>query len=249
MKHSTACSLLVAHCCVLAVACASLPPEIAAAKRELANGSYAQAEASAEKAMVQHPDHPVLWRVRIQAVHGQGQARRAVDLYRQWHGARGAHDRKVLERLALTTLWQGLRVPSTQVRTRTIQAVERQEVEQLADDVDRRMTDDSDPVAAAASVALLRSRPGAPRIVSQLLASESAQARAIAVEGIGRKIGKRARDDLLFALGDSAPRVWLRPVSVVGSCSIPGRMRFGSNCVPPWIRPLGCGSQSIRIAR
>ena len=34
--------------------------------------------------------------------------------------------RKLLERLALTTMWQGLRVPSAKIRVDTILAIERQ---------------------------------------------------------------------------------------------------------------------------
>ncbi|MEM9489225.1 MAG: HEAT repeat domain-containing protein, partial [Myxococcota bacterium] len=130
-----------------------------------------------------------------------------MQLYNQRHRATGRHDHTLLERLALTTLWQGLRVPSGAVVARTIQAIERREVEPLARDVADRITADDDRVAAAASVALLRSDFNAPRVATQLLRSEVAAARAIAVEGIGRKVKAAARADLAPALGDAAAEV------------------------------------------
>ena len=202
-------------------ACASVPPEVKNARTLLARGDYQDAERAAMEAQRKYPDHPELWRVRIESAHRQGQARRATELYRTWHSKRGAHDSKLLARLALTTLWQGLRVPSTQIRVDTILAIERLEVEKLANDVDALMTSDSDIVAAAAATALLRGRPGAPRIATQILVSEDPQARAIAVAGIGRKIGERARVDLRFSLRDGDPRVRIAGIEAIAPMGHP----------------------------
>lgn len=198
-----------------------LPPEIARAKSLLASGSYDDAGSAARSAQDTHPDHPELWRVRIEAAHRRGDARSATRLYMTWYQKRQKHDRKVLAKLALITLWQGLRVPSARVRVATILAVERREVEKLADDVDALMTNDSDVVAAASATALLRGRPGAPRIATQLLVSEDPAARAIAVAGIGRKIGKRARSDLLYALRDGDPRVRIAGIGALAPIGDP----------------------------
>lgn len=199
----------------------NLPPDVAEARRAFERGDYPAAAAAAERARATYPDHPERWRVHIEAVHRQGDASRATELYREWYQRRQVHDHKVLARLALTTLWQGLRVPSAQVRVATILAVERQEVEKLADEVDALMTSDSDIVAAAAATALLRGRPGAPRIATQVLVSEDPAARAIAVAGIGRKIGKRARVDLTFSLRDGDPRVRIAGIGALAPMGDP----------------------------
>ena len=170
----------------LACACGGLPPEVKRARDLLERGWYRDAERAADRALDGYPGHPVLWRVKIQAAMGQRDAQRAVALYKEWHTTRqpgpDSHDRVVLRRMALSTLWQGLRVPSGRVQARTIQAIERLEIEKLARDVADRITDDDDVVAAAAAVALLRSDFNAPRVATQLLSSEVAEARAIVIE-------------------------------------------------------------------
>ena len=187
--------------------CGRPPPPVRHAQGLLRQADYAGAEAAADRAFGQHPDHPALWRVKIQAAFGRGEAGRALGLYQDWQRRRGGHDPALLGRLAMTTLWQGLRVPSAQVRARTIQVIERLELEPLARDVAERLADDSDLVAGAAAVALLRSHPGAPRVATQILQSDDAAARALVVEGIGRKIGAAARAELMPALDDPHPAV------------------------------------------
>lgn len=183
------------------------PPEIQQAGDLLARGAYADAATAADRALVAHPDHPEPWRIKIQAAIGQRDATRAVAIYDTWYQKRGQHDRTVVGRMALTTLWQGLRVPSGTIRSRAIQAVERLEIEKLARDVTRLMGDDDDRVAAAAAVAVLRSNINAPDVATQLLRSDIAEARAVVIEGLGRKIKQLARDDLVRALGDPSPVV------------------------------------------
>lgn len=192
--------------CVV-LGCGGLPPDVERVQRLFERGAYEDAMSAADDSLARHPRHAVLWRVKVQSAFGLRQAARAVAAYEAWYTHRGGHDRKLLERIALTTFWQGLRVPSASVQVRTIQAVERLEIEKLAQDVHALMDNDSDRVAAAASVALLRSRPGAPQIAGQLLSSEDPEARAIAVDGIARKLGRRARGNLAFSLRDSEPMV------------------------------------------
>lgn len=197
--------------------CGGAPPEARSAQRLIQRGEFRDAELRADEGLKRHPDHPALWRAKIQAIMGQLEVERAVATYRTWHGRRQGHDGQVLRRMALTTLWQGLRVPSGLVQARAIQAIERLEIEALAADVAKRLEDDDDVVAAAASVALLRSRPGAAQIATELLGSEDPHARAIAVEGIGRKIKARARADLLPALGDRDALVRRAAVSAIAA--------------------------------
>lgn len=210
-------TLLAATLLALLAGCGRPPPAVRHAQSLLRQGQYAGAEAEADQALRQHPGHAGLWRVKIQAAFGRGEASRAVGLYEDWQRRRGSHDPGLLRRLAMTTLWQGLRVPSAQVRARAIQVIERGELEPLARDVAENLTHDSDLVAGAAAVALLRSHPNAPRVATQILQSDDAAARALVVEGIGRKIGAAARAELLPALSDPQPAVRRAAVQALGA--------------------------------
>jgi HEAT repeat protein len=109
--------------------------------------------------------------------------------------------------MAKTTLWQGLRAQATAIQTASIQAIERLELEELAPDVADLVADDDDRVAAAAASALLTAHPQAPEVLVDLLRSGDPEARAMAVDGIGRKAREHARADLVPMLADPDPRV------------------------------------------
>ncbi|HEU5061445.1 MAG TPA: HEAT repeat domain-containing protein, partial [Kofleriaceae bacterium] len=147
---------------------------------------------------------------------GAGDARRAVELYESWRAERGEDDPAALRLLARTTLWQALRAQASAIQTAAIQAVERLEIEELAPDVAELVAADDDRVAAAAAAALLTAHPQAPRVIVDLLKSEDAEARALAVDGIGRKAGEHARADLVPMLDDPDPRVRREAVGAVG---------------------------------
>jgi hypothetical protein len=208
---------LIAFIPLFLVACGSMPPGAKKAQRLLKAGDFAGAEKVADDELARFPKHPTLWRIKIQAGMLAGDAAGAVDDYGRWLDIRGAHDRDILATMAKTTLWQGLRVPSAAVKTEAIQTIERLEVEALAQDVSDRIADEDDAVAAAAAVALLRAHPQAPHIATELLSSDDPRARAIAVEGIGRKIKATAREDLLPMLGDSDPVVRRAAAFAVGA--------------------------------
>src|SRR5690606_25315423 len=118
------------------------------ARRQLGRRDYVAAEDAADRGLARHPAHAELRRAKIRAAMGQLEVERAVALYRGWYGADGAHDRPALRHMALTTLWQALRVPSALVRVHAIQAIERLELEPLARDVAARIEDDDDAVVA-----------------------------------------------------------------------------------------------------
>src|SRR5688500_13987459 len=105
---------------------------------------------------------------------GSGDARRAVELYGSWRDKRGDDDPDALRMLATTTLWQGLRASSPAIKTQSIQAIERLEIEALSSDVAELVTSEDDLVAAAAASALLRVHPSAPQVLTDLLKSEHA---------------------------------------------------------------------------
>jgi HEAT repeat protein len=153
----------------------------------------------------------------MRAALGAGDARKAVELYGSWRQKRGGDDDPAaLRMLATTTLWQGLRASSPAIRTQSIQAVERQKIESLASEVAELVTADDDLVAAAAASALLTAHPSAPQVLTDLLKSEDAAARALAVDGIGRGAGEYARDDLVAMLRDPDPGVRRAAIGAVG---------------------------------
>ncbi len=173
----------------------------------LDRGDYRGAADAADQELGKTPGDAQLTRIRIRAALGLGDARDAVARYRGWRAGRDDEDLAALRTMALTTLWQGLTSPSAQVQVQAIRAIERLEIEDFARDVGDRMGDDDDVVAAAAAIAVLRAFPQAPDVATEMLKSDDPQARAIAVEGIGRKVGKHAAEDLRFAAVDQDPRV------------------------------------------
>jgi len=212
--HKTSALILAA---ALVAACGGPPPGARRAQRLLAAGDYGEAERVADAELARFPRQPLLWRVKIQAALGRHDATRAVALYGEWKQLRGAHDTRALRAMAMTTLWQGLQTPSVKLKIAAIQTAERLDLSPLAEPVAEKMGDDDPAVVAAAAVALLRSHPDAPFVATDALASHSPRARAIAVEGIARKIGKHARADLIPLLKDSEARVRRATIAAVAA--------------------------------
>ncbi len=212
MKHFiTACSAL------LLLSCGGPPDSARVAQRHLARGDYQAASAAADKSLRTHPKDPTSWRVKIRASMAQGELARAAGHYQEWKTLRGEHDATTYQLMAVSTLWQGMQVPAPEIKTRSIQIIERHEVEKLADLVRDAMGDDSDLVAAAAAVALLRSHPAAPHLASELLRSPSAKVRAMVVLGIGKKVGRIAIGDIVPALEDADPSVRRAAISAIAA--------------------------------
>jgi HEAT repeat protein len=185
------------------------------AQRQLVLGNYQAAEDAADASLAKHPNDPTSWRVKIQSAMSQGNFELAAERYSQWHDVRGGHDSHAYRRMAITALWQGLKVPSPEIQARTIGIVETHKLEDLADPVRDQLGNDNDLPAAAAAVALMRSHPAAPRLATELLQSDNPKARAIAVRGIGKKVGTIAEADILPMLKDSDPGVRRAAVGVL----------------------------------
>jgi HEAT repeat protein len=207
--------LLVSLALAACTACAGASRDARRAQSLLARGDFAGATAAADDGLARAPRDGNLWRVKMRAALGGGDARGAVALYRDWRDLSGAEDPAALRVLARTTLWQGLTAGAPAVQVSAVRAVERLEVEELAPDVAELVTADDDLVAAAAGSALLTVHAAAPRVLVDLLKSEDKTARALAVDGIGRKAGRHARADLLPMLDDPAPEVRRAAVGAV----------------------------------
>jgi HEAT repeat protein len=191
--------------CVVFAACAN-PARHAVALYE--NGDYAGAARAADTGLAAHPGDEGLWQMRIRAALAQGDApgiARAYAAYRDQLA--GDDDRALLRDLAIATLGQALASPSIKLKIAAIEAVAAAELQPLAEQVAQRMADDDDRVVAAAAVAVLRGYPQAPQAAGDMLRSEDAEARRIAVDGIGKKVGALALPDLRTAGSDPDARV------------------------------------------
>jgi len=189
------------------------------AKRSIAlydSGDYVGAARAADEGLASHPGDNNLWAMKVRASIALGDGEGTAKAYEQYVAHRGDDDKELLRDLASATLGQALTSPSVKMKIEAIEAIERIELHALTDQVFLAMDDKDDRVAAAAAVALLNGAPEAPGIVDQMLTSPDAEARRIAIEGIGKKVafknrgrqvGTLATADLVKAADDSDPRV------------------------------------------
>ena len=182
-------------------------------------GDYAGAARAADQGLAAHPDDENLWSMRIRAALAQGDAPAIATAWRAYTATRGGEgdDKALARELAIATLSQALASPSARMKLVAIQAVEAAEIQALADQVAERMEDQDDRVVAAAAIAIIHGGyQQAPGVAQSLLASESAEARAIIVEGLGRKVGALASEDLERAASDPDPRVRRTAIRYLG---------------------------------
>ena len=170
-------------------------------------GDYAGAAHAADTGLTAYPGDEGLWQMRVRAALAQGDAAGLHRAYAAYHDHRGGDDRALLRELSIATLDQALASPSVKLKLAAIRGVVAAEIEPLAEAVAARMGDDEDRVAAAAAIAILHADPRAPQLAGQMLHSEDAEARRIAVDGIGQKVGALALADLEQATTDRDPRV------------------------------------------
>ncbi|MDB4956589.1 MAG: hypothetical protein JWO36_4158 [Myxococcales bacterium] len=171
------------------------------------SGDYKGAARVADEGLARHPDDDGLWGMRIRAALALGDANGVADAYETYVSHRGEDDKELIRDLATATLGQALASPSARLKIAAIDAVAEIELHALTEEVFQKLGDDDDRVAASAAVAVLKGHPQAPQIADEMLRSENAEARKIAVDGIGKKIGKLAVADLETAGSDHDPRV------------------------------------------
>lgn len=172
------------------------------------SGDYAGAARAAEAGLAAHPDDRGLWQMRIRAALALGDSAGVARAYAAYRATLDDDDRELLRDVAEATLRQALASPSAKLKLVAIDAVARAELQSLAEQVAERMEDQDDRVVAAAAVAILRGFPQAPEVADQMLRSEDPEARRIAVDGVGKKVGKLASTDLIKAAAtDPDPRV------------------------------------------
>ncbi|HET9988859.1 MAG TPA: HEAT repeat domain-containing protein, partial [Kofleriaceae bacterium] len=170
-------------------------------------GDYAGSLRAADEGLTAYPGDSALWGMRVRAALALGDGAGVAKAYGDYVAKRGGDDRELLRDLAEATLWQALAAPSAKLKMRAIQAVEDLEISSLADDVAKQLGDDDDRVQATAAIAVLHGYKEALQVADQMLRSENAEARRIALEGVAKKIGKLAIADIENAANDNDARV------------------------------------------
>jgi len=166
-------------------------------------------------------------RADIAAAVGRSDEGSGARRYLDWRSAGGVEDRAALDALAVGTLENALRAAAAPARLAAIRAAERFDEPTLFEPVTRLLGDDDEVVRAAAAAAVVRGHPDAGRVLAQSLRSPDAEARALAVAAVGKKVGAPAHADLRRALDDPDERV--REAAVVA------------------LRPLATAEDSARI--
>lgn len=171
-------------------------------------GDYAGAARVADRELAAHPDDEGLWQMRVRSALALGDASGVAKAYASYRARLGGDDDKgLLRELAIATLHQALTSPSVKLEIAAIDAVAASELQELAEQVAQKMSDDDDRVVAAAAVAVLRGYGDAPRAAGEMMKSEDPEARRIAVDGVGKKVGRLALADLEQAGADPDARV------------------------------------------
>jgi len=171
------------------------------------SGDYAGAARAADQELAGHPDDDALWGMKIRAALALGDADGVARAYEGYTAHRGDLDKELLQDLSEATIAQALASPSAKLKMAAIEAIATLEIHVLADDVAQKMEDQDDRVAATAAVAVLKGFPQAPQVADEMMRSENPEARRIAVDGIGKKVGKLALSDLEKAAADHDARV------------------------------------------
>jgi HEAT repeat protein len=180
------------------------------------SGDYAGAARAADEGLASHPDDNALWAMKVRASLALGDIEGTAKAYEQYVAHRGGDDKHLLRDLSTATLGQALTSPSAKMKMVAIEAIEQIEIHSLTDQVAERMDDQDDRVAATAAIAVLKGMPDAPHIADELTRSPDGEARRIAINGIGRKVGKLAAADLEKAANDPDPRVRRAAISWLG---------------------------------
>ncbi len=185
------------------------------------SGDYAGAARAADDGLAKHPKDDTLWAMRIRAALALGDAGAMAKAYESYIAERGDDDKDLLRDLAIATLGQALASPSARLKITAIETAAELKLEALSDQVIERLDDNDDRVQAAAAIAVIHADPRAPRIADDMLRSPNPEARRIAVDGVGKKVGKLAMVDIARAADDGDPRVRATALRWLGTLKDP----------------------------
>ncbi|HEY0254453.1 MAG TPA: HEAT repeat domain-containing protein, partial [Kofleriaceae bacterium] len=182
---------------------------------------YAGAAKAADEGLAAHPDDDSLWGMRVRSELALGDGANVAKAYGDYTAKRGSDDKELLRDLSEATLLQALESPSVALKLRAIATIEDVQIEDLSEDVAQAMGDRDDRVQAAAAVAVIHGFAQAAHVADDMLHSENAEARRIALEGVAKKIGKLAIADIEKAASDPDPRVRAIAVRYLGTFKDP----------------------------
>jgi HEAT repeat protein len=165
-------------------------------------GDYQKSRLSAEQGIADDSRDVDAWRMKLRALLALGHQSDLQREYTQYVSVMGRHDNDLLAELARTTLAQGLTAIDPLVKMAAIAGVEQAEIESLSGAVGDAMNDEDPRVAMTAAVAVINSFPFAAKLAQEGLSSSNPVARRIAVNGIGKKVGAEAMEDLVTASTD-----------------------------------------------
>jgi HEAT repeat protein len=172
------------------------------------SGDYEGSRSAAASAIENDKSDNDGWKMKLRAELALGAASEVALTYAKYVEQRsGRDDRELLRELAQATLAQGIKSPAALVRVAAIAGVEQAQLQDLADLVMTALGDDDPRVAATAAIAVMSAHPDAAKIAEVALHSDDPMARRIAVNGIGRKVGMPAIDDIRAAATDREPSV------------------------------------------
>ena len=144
-------------------------------------------------------------RVEINAAIRAGEHRRGVELYMQWHRARRHYDPIALREMAVSTLWHALSDSRAEVRVQALRVTGRLKVRELERVASARVGD-GDAMVAALAVGVVAGKQSLIR-GRELLSHTDDRVRAAVIAGLGRRLKRRVRDELIRATADPSLRV------------------------------------------
>jgi HEAT repeat protein len=207
---------IAAMCVALVAGCGSTPHGVKHAEHLLATGDYDGAREAADTELRRFPEHPTLWRVKIQAALRAGDHAGAVDLYMEWHKLRRHYDEAALGEMAETTIWRGLADNDAAVRAQSISAIDERKLGGLRHHLSSLLDDEIDAVSVAAAVALLGDDARAREIAERHASADDPSVRRAAVSGLGVKLKGDARSVVIDALDDESAGVRTAAVGALG---------------------------------
>ncbi len=180
--------------------CASAPVRASVSHYEA--GDYAASRKAASAGIERNAGDDDAWRMKLRAELALGDAAAMTETYAAYQRQLRGDDNAILRELAQATLAQGLNSPAPRVRMAAIAGVEEAQIEALADQVYAALDDKDPQVAVTAAVAVINSHPDAAMIAENMLKNDDPVVRRIAINGIGKKVGKPAIVDLRAAATD-----------------------------------------------
>jgi len=202
-------------------------------------GDFTGAARAADAELAVCADDDALWGMRVRSALALGDGDGVAKAYAAYVAKRGDDDKQLLRGLANATLGQALASPSVKLKLAAIETVEQLELQPLADAVAEAMGDKDDRVVAAAAIAVLHGYPQAPQVADDMLKSETAEARRIAVAGVAKKVGVLALADIEKAADDPDARVRRAAIAGLGELG-------AEDAVPLLARRLGDPDESVR---